>query len=285
MKPIDCEALLLRAVDFGESDRIVHVLTETTGRLTAIAKGARRSKRRFPGTLDVFNRLAIVGRLKPRASMAFLEKAQLIDPFLGIRADTGRYALASFLTEMLDRLAPEGISGNEAMRLYHFATESLGLLDHVKPTPSLRVLLELRALDALGLRPELGRCVRCGRVPGVEVAASHRVHFHIADGGIVCTACAVQLDGLVPVALGTLRVLAAGLECVVEELPSFELPEAALAQAARLVFRFQRFHVGVELRSERFLDEALPIGTAHRPGISPGGPAPGAGRAAEGHRS
>ncbi len=273
MKPIDCEALLLRSVDFGESDRIVHLLTEDAGRLTAIAKGARRSKRRFPGTLDVFNRLAIVGRMKPRASMAFLEKAQLIDPFLGIRAESGRYALASFLTEMLDRLAPEGISGNEATRLYEFGTESLGLLDRVKPTPALRVLLELRALDALGLRPELGRCVRCGRVPGEEVAASHRVHFHIADGGIVCRLCAVQLDGLVPVALGTLRILAAGLASTADDLPNFSLPEAALVEAARLVFRFQRFHVGVELRSERFLDEALPVGARHRGGISPSGSA------------
>ncbi|MFK7894259.1 MAG: DNA repair protein RecO [Myxococcota bacterium] len=279
MKPIECEALLLRSVDYGESDRIVHVLTEDTGRLTAIAKGARRSKRRFPGTLDVFNQLAIVGRQKPRASMAFLEKAQLIDPFLGIREDARRYALASFLTEMLDRLAPEGLSGSEATRLYTFARESLFLLAQVRPTPTLRVLLELRALDALGLRPELGQCVRCGRIPREDVAATHRVHFHIADGGIVCTPCAVQLDGLVPVELGTLRMLGAGLSSSAEALPQLELAERALPQAARLVFRFQRFHVGVELRSERYLDETLPVGTTHRLGKSlrgSAGKAPGA---------
>ena len=165
MSSFRCEAILLRAVDYGESDRIVHLLTAETGRLTAIAKAARRSHRRFPGTLDVFNRLQVEGRMRPRASMAFLEKAHLIDPFLGLRRDPARYALASFLAEMLDRLSPEGLAGGEATRVFEFAVESLSLLAVGKPDRALRVLLELRALDALGLRPELGRCVRCGRNP------------------------------------------------------------------------------------------------------------------------
>jgi DNA repair protein RecO (recombination protein O) len=259
MPAFKCEALLLRSVDFGESDRIVHLLTADAGRLTAIAKAARRSRRRFPGTLDVFNHLLVTGRAKPRAAMAFLERATLIDPFLGIRSKSARYALASFLIEMLDRLSPEGIVGKEAERLFEYAVESVKLIASVEPTPTLRLLLELRGLDALGLRPELGRCVRCGRVAGEEIAADHRVHFHVADGGIVCTACALRLDGLVPVDIGTLRGLAAGMSVGVDELVGIELDPRALAQAARLVFRFQRFHVGVELRSERFLDEVLPV--------------------------
>lgn len=262
MVALNCEAVLLRSVDFGESDRIVHLLTARTGRLTAIAKGARRSRRRFPGTLDVFNHLEINGRVKPRASMAFLEQAKLLNPFLGLRSDPSRYALASFVTEMLDRLSPEGITGPEAKGLFRYATESLGLLETVRPTATLRLLLELRGFDALGLRPELGRCVRCGRVPSDQVAQDHRVNFHVPDGGIVCTACALRLDGLVSLELGTLRVLTRGLASTADSLAEISLGADALAQAARLVFRFQRFHVGVELRSERFLEEILPIGVS-----------------------
>lgn len=268
MPAIRCEAILLRAVDYGESDRIVHLLTGAGGRLTAIAKAARRSHRRFPGTLDVFNHLRIEGRQKPRASMAFLEKATLVDPYLGLRREPARYALASFLVEMLDRLAPEGLVGEDAERLFEYAVGSLRLVEGAAPSPSLRVLLELRGLDALGLRPELGRCVRCGRVAGDEIAHDHRVHFHVADGGIVCTACSLRLDGLVPVELGTLRSLAAGLASPVDQVDRITLSPRMLAQAARLVFRFQRFHVGVELRSERFLDEVLPVAPSGVPAVA-----------------
>jgi len=258
MAAIHGEAVLLRSVDFGESDRIVHFLTRDRGRLTAIAKGARRSKRRFPGTLDVFNRLQIEGKLKPRASMAFLEQAKLVDPFLGIRSDPARYALASFLVEMLDRMSPEGLSGGEAERLFDFAVESLALIAEVRPDATLRVLLELRALDALGLRPEFGRCVRCGRAPGREVDAKHRVSFFVPDGGIVCTACGLRLEGLVPTQLGTLRILEAAMAAEAASLAEVRLDAQALSEAERVVFRFQRFHVGVELRSGRFLGEILP---------------------------
>jgi DNA repair protein RecO (recombination protein O) len=191
--------------------------------------------------------------------MAFLERARLVNPFLGLRSDPGRYALASFLVEMLDRLSPEGLSGPDAGALFRYARESLALIERVRPTPMLRLLLELRGFDALGLRPELGRCVRCGRVPSDRTRATHRVEFHVPDGGIVCSACALRLDGLVAVELGTLRVLARGLMDPTESIADLSLEPAALEQAARLVFRFQRFHVGVELRSERFLEEILPI--------------------------
>jgi DNA repair protein RecO (recombination protein O) len=258
---LSSEAILLRSVDYGESDRIVHLLTADSGRLTAIAKGARRSHRRFPGTLDVFNHLSVRGRLRPRASMAFLEQATLLNPFLGLRTEAGRYALASFLTEMLDRLSPEGIKGAEAEHLFIYATESLGLLETLRPNATLRLLLELRGFDALGLRPEFGRCVRCGRVPDDRVGDRHQVQFHVADGGLVCSACGLRLDGLIPVELGTLRILEAGLASPIDDLSRIELPSHALEEAARLVFRFQRFHVGIEMRSERFLEEILPIAT------------------------
>ena len=101
-----------------------------------------------------------------------------------------------------------------------------------------------------------------------EIAHDHRVHFHVADGGIVCTACSLRLDGLVPVELGTLRSLAAGLASPVEQVDRITLSPRMLAQAARLVFRFQRFHVGVELRSERFLDEVLPVAPSGVPAVA-----------------
>ena len=81
MARFQTEAVLLRAVEFSESDRIVHLLTRDRGRLTAIAKGARRSKKRFGGNLDLFNHLRITVERRRRTGMARLEQAILIQPF------------------------------------------------------------------------------------------------------------------------------------------------------------------------------------------------------------
>ena len=261
MATLHCEALVLRAVDFGESDRIVHLLTPALGRLPAIAKGARRSRRRFPGTLDLMNRLAVqVERRRPSA-LARLEGARLLHTFEGVRADAGRFALACYLLELLDRLAPEGGSASDLGRLFRFALEALALIDRATPDPALRTLLELRALAALGLRPELLRCVRCDRAIERGEGAGASLRFAIAEGGPVCGNCAesAPLGAALPVHLGTLRALDQAARFPLARMGRIALGGDALAEAARLVTRFLGFHVGVELQSRRILDEQLTL--------------------------
>jgi DNA repair protein RecO (recombination protein O) len=245
------EAILLRAVDFGESDRIVHLLTPTQGRVTAIAKGARRSVKRFPGTLDLFNHLQITLQHRRTRAMGFLEQAVLLSPFIGLRAHPVRYALASYILELFDRMAPEGAAPPDARRIFTFALSALTALESIEPDRPLRVLVELRALDALGLRPELRRCVRCG------TDARGRVGFHVADGGVICERCGTGQHGVLPVHLGTLRMLEQGLDYAWDRLARLSIDSAALLEAEQLLFRFQRFHVGFELRSESFLADSL----------------------------
>lgn len=253
MRGIQTEALVLRVVDYGESDRILHLLVPASGRLTAIAKGARRSVRRFAGTLDLFNHLRVqVDRHRPSA-MARLDQARLIHSFDALRVDPLRFALGCYLLELFDRLAPDGGSPADMQRLFGFALEALGAIATREPSNRLRVLLELRALDALGLRPQLRFCVRCGNAPSNEA----RVAFHVGDGGVVCGACAPQFDGLVHVHLGTLRVLEQGLRFDFDHLDRLAMGRQTLTEAEEVVSRFQRFHVGVELRSARFLDRVL----------------------------
>lgn len=263
MGPLVTEALVLRAVDFGESDRILHLLTPEIGRVTAIAKGARRSRRRFAGTLDFFNHLRVQLERRRPSSMARLESATLLASFDTIRRHTARFGLGCYLLELLDRLAPEGGARGDVRRLFAFALAALRAIERGEPDLRLRTFLELRALDALGLCPELRRCVRCGTElgrPPAEPAAAGRgaaFGFHVAEGGPVCGACGARLQGLLPVQLGTLRALEQGLRFELDALGRLALAPVMLDEAARLVRRFGRFHLGVELRSERFLDEIM----------------------------
>jgi DNA repair protein RecO (recombination protein O) len=247
------EALILRSVDFAESDRVLHLLVPQAGRITAIAKGARRSVRRFAGTLDLFNLLRVQLDRRRQTAMARLDQATLIRSFPALRSDPARFAMGCYLLELLDRLAPEGGAGADTRRLFAFALDALEAVSDRPVDTRQRTLLELRALEALGLCPELRRCVRCGR----EVGGRGEVGFHVADGGPVCGTCAPAAEGCLPVRLGTLRALEQGLRFEFDQLHRLSLGPATLAEARGLLGRFQRFHVGVELRSERFLDQVL----------------------------
>ncbi|MCH2186005.1 DNA repair protein RecO [Myxococcota bacterium] len=253
MASLEGEAIVLRAVEYGESDVIAHLLMPEQGRLTVIAKHARKSRRRFPGSLDLFNHLSVRISKKHRSSLGFLEQAVLRAPFLELRHRAARYALASYLVELLDRMAPEQGAEAEMSRIFDFALSALEAIGEVEPDDRLRSFMELRAFAALGLQPELERCVRCSEEP-----TGSRLGFSIPDGGVMCGAHGLEMrSGLLPVHLGTLRVLRQALVYDVKHLPRLGLAGEALVEARQILFRFQRFHTGFELKSERFLQESL----------------------------
>jgi len=250
---IRTEALILRSVDFGESDRILHLLLPELGRVPAIAKGARRSVRRFSGTLDLFNHVKIQIDVRRPNALARLDQASLIDPFIAMRRDAARFALGCYLLELFDRLAPERGVRADMCRLFSFALGALRMVAERAPDLRLRTLIELRALDALGLRPELSRCVRCGVTP----AGRGPIGFHVAEGGVICDACSAACEGIARVHPGTLRALEQGLRLDLERIDRLAIGGPLLAEAHQLLTRFQRFHLGVALRSAPYLDRVL----------------------------
>jgi len=246
-------ALVLRTLEFGEADLIVHLLTPRRGRVSVMAKHARKSVRRFPGSLDLFNHLEVTIHARRRGGMPLLARARLLSPFLWLRDHPVRYALACYLMELLMRLAPEEGIGPEMESIYGFALEALRALEEAPPDARTRVLLEVRALEALGLCPQLLACVRCGK----PCQGPGPVGFHVADGGVVCEGCRDAGEQLMPVHLGTLRALDQGLRFPLSDLARLTFAPQALQEAQQIVARFQRYHVGLELRSEHFLSEVL----------------------------
>jgi len=246
-------ALVLRSNDFGESDRILHLLTPDTGRLTVIAKGARRSVKRFGGNIDFFNHLRVQVERRRPASMARLEHARLERTFHGLREEPARFGLACYVLELLDRLAPEGGAPAEREGLFRFGLGALDWIDRETPDLRMRILLELRTLDAVGLRPEFVRCVRCGEALGPSDGP--QVAFRVADGGPLCRACQEPSEAGLPIHLGTLRALKASVGFPLDRLGRIGWGAGAVAEAQVLLHRFLRFHVGPELRSEGFLGQ------------------------------
>lgn len=246
------EAIVLRCVDVGETDRIVHFLTPDLGRVTAMAKSARKSVKRFPGTLDLMNHLRVDLQIRPQR-MAHVGRGRLISPFLPLRAAPSRFALGCYLVELLGRLAPEGSAGGDARRLFDFTLAALHDIERLEPGPKLRLFLMLESLCALGLRPELRQCVRCG----AALSGAGAFAFHFGEGGAHCSRCKREEGSSVPVHLGTLRALEQGLQIGIDKLDRLKLSSGEMREAEQLVGRFHRFHVGLELRSEAFLAEAF----------------------------
>jgi len=95
------QAIILNTIDFSESDRIVHALTKERGLLNAVAKGARRSYKRFPGTLEPFGEVILDVFSKPGLELARLEEARLINAHLRLREDIALFAHVAVMIEVV----------------------------------------------------------------------------------------------------------------------------------------------------------------------------------------
>jgi DNA repair protein RecO (recombination protein O) len=239
-------AVVLRTVDYGERDRVVTLLSRERGKLSAFARGARSSQRRFGGALEPFNLLA--AELTERGGdLWVLESAGVERAFGAVRGDLARIACASYAVELARELVRDAEPHED---LFDHLLDYLERLDAAPARPWDLRGFELDGLRAAGLMPSLEDCARCGRPSGDE-----GTRFDPAQGGVLCAACrplAGPGAGQIGVeALAALRRLQRG------EPAGAPAPIAAEARA--LLGAYVEYHLGKRLLSRRFLDEVGPF--------------------------
>jgi DNA repair protein RecO (recombination protein O) len=191
-------AFVLRTRPYGESDLIVTFITERHGKLTGIGKGARNSKRRFPGTLQPFLHVRIAFQQRPRSDLAFLLRCELLEAMRGITHELGRYGAACYVLDLTDRMVLGQESGAE---VYELVREALGLLAAgAAPDPLLRAV-ELHLLRASGYAPAFDRCRRCGAPPDTALFLA------VERGGLLCRRCVPAEQRVLPVGAHTAALL------------------------------------------------------------------------------
>lgn len=95
------DAIILHCIDFAESDKIVCALTKDRGIIHAIARGAKSSRKRFPGTLEPFCEVTLDLFSRRSGDLQRIESANLLNANLPIREDLEVLAYASVLIELV----------------------------------------------------------------------------------------------------------------------------------------------------------------------------------------
>lgn len=242
-------AIVLRARDYSESDRIVTLLTREFGKLSGIAKGAKASRRRFERKLEPFSHVTLFFRRRPQGQLVFITRAEAGDAMPPLEDDLAKIALGSYMLELADALTSEEA---EAADAYQVLARALGTLGGGAVTLAMRQSFELNLLRAAGFGLEFAHCRICGLA---DADGGGAVYFVVARGGIVCAQCRPQApEGAVRLAAINAAALAALAAAPIEDA-------AVLAQAgtdgALAIARFLASILDRKLRSVDFLDSLL----------------------------
>jgi DNA repair protein RecO (recombination protein O) len=184
----------------GEHDRLVEFFTRDFGRLRGVARGARRSRARSGSALEPFTLGALLFFESGRSDLVRVDHFDILRPFGRLRDDLDRIGRGGQVLECVSRLSAER---DAHPALFRLLVRGLGALDGPAPPDRAFLCFALRAVDVLGHRPRLDRCVGCGR--GLPVPAPR---LDMTAGGLACGPCAgAGAVDLSPGALGALRGL------------------------------------------------------------------------------
>jgi DNA repair protein RecO (recombination protein O) len=172
------DALLLRAVDYRDSDRILTLFTADRGKLSAIARGAKNSRRRFPGALEPYTLIRVELELG-KGELFTLKRAEIVRVFPALLADLSRMEVAAAALMLLREAHAVHVPDVQA---FVSALQFLTLIDH-EPDPTRAALLAyaMRVLALAGLAPRLATCGRSEEV----VPDGKAAYFDPALGALI----------------------------------------------------------------------------------------------------
>ena len=247
MENVISQSIVMRVKEFGESDLLINFFSRDLGRLKGVAKGARRSKKRFPNCLDLFSLVSMEFRRGKRGDLYFLDSCRLIHGFPGLRSDYTRILLASYVFELTEVLFPLGVT-DKAM--FDLLKKCLYMLEHNKGNYPIRSFFEARAMALGGFEIALDRCCHCGR----KYSGEGRAVFSARAGGIACQKCLdeTQLSpGLTPESVAFLRKMQNER---LDEDEATQLSQGCIGEIEATLKIHVKYRLGRELKTSSYLD-------------------------------
>ena len=232
--PVRAEAIVLRSIRYGEADRILHLYTVDRGRVSAIAKGARRARSRFGARLEPFMRVNAQLH-EGRSELLTVTGVDTVAVHAGLREHAATLDAAARACDAVARLFE---TADPHPEVFHLLANELALLSadprhaHAGNGLAFRIKLMLAA----GIVPQLAACAVCGE-------PDHLRGFSGAAGGVVCSACEAAAF---PLDEAAYRFLVEALGRPLAQAPGAE--ERILRQVERAISETTEHHSGVRLR-------------------------------------
>ncbi len=246
MEPKKSEAIILRTRDLGESDLIVTFFSSLCGNLRGVAKGARRSSKRFVNSLNIFSFVDLEFRDRRSGDLVWLDSCELIDGFPGIRSDYNLLSNASYMIEMTEILFPSNVPSPEMFQLLRSA---LGSISNRRDTEETVILFQARAMKIGGFGIYLAECNLCGR----PYKGKGRALFYPPGGSIVCLACEKEsalLPGMEP---DTVHVLEQLQSSDLSSSTTLKFNEDILRELKGVLKAHIEHRLGKRLKSAKYL--------------------------------
>ncbi len=246
--------IVLKSIKLGEADKIIIFFTNFHGKVSAVAKGLRRTKSKFGGRLEPFTYVDLL--LYKGRNLDTITQAEIITSFSEIREDLNKIAYG---LPMLDLMNKVSIEREKDKRVFEFLLSSLKTLSKITiNTDLLLVAFDLKLLSLSGFLPILNRCVVCSKT----MNHFKETFFSCEKGGLICKECGyfgyrggeVGPD-IVFISSQAASLLSTLLRASAGDLDKIEVSEKPRKEVLTVVRKYVDFHIQAQLKSRECINK------------------------------
>ncbi len=236
-------AIVLRRINVGETDRIVTLYSREKGKLSAVAKGARRPLSKLAAATEPLTYgkyFAAAGR-----ELDVITQAESQASFPSIRRDLDRIGHATYLVELVNAMVEERDPNYE---LFDTLLSALYLTDGGADPEIVARYFDLQMMSMTGYRPELDVCVRCGSSP-----KQNGITFSPSLGGRVCDTCAPLPDDVLYLSSESVAAMKKLIAAEAREVAATTLPQPVKDEIFNAIRWYVRYRLDRDLKSSEFI--------------------------------
>ncbi len=258
------EAIVIKATNLREADKIITFFSRDFGKIQGIARGIRKIHSRYSGKLELFTRLSVIffqkteplptGAQHPLLNMT---QADVVEVFPELQADFNKLIGASYIAEFLNRVFEP--YDDSQPQVYPLVCKTLRAMAEAQQIRPILPAFELKLLTHLGYAPELNRCTNChksrAKLLDTPSVANQTPGFSFATGGFLCPSCRQLKKEAAQVTYQALDLLQALLETDISQVEHLDCSSSIHQEIKYLLTNYLQFHLGLSLKTDAFVQK------------------------------
>ncbi|CAM3117166.1 DNA repair protein RecO [Filibacter tadaridae] len=237
------EGIVLRSIPYGETNKIVTLFTREAGKLTAMARGAKKPASRLAAITQQFTHGSFL--IRKGKGMGTLEQGEQLDSMRFIREDLEATAYASYIVELIDRLSDDNERVGGVYGLLH---DALHAINEQYDPEAIALFVEWKMLPVAGIHPIVHQCANCGATEG-EFA------FSFKEIGFLCHRCFHVDRYLIRITPNQLKLIRTFSTVPIHRIGNLTLKKTTKDFMKKIVRTIYDEQVGIRLKSRSFLDQ------------------------------
>lgn len=242
------EAVVLKVDDLGESDKIVTFYSRQAGKIAGVAKGAKRSKKRFSNKLEMFTLLEVSYDDRARSGLVRIAEAELLQPFLSLRENYDRYVSAALACELIYFWSRDYDADSN---IFDLLLWSLQGIDSGESPQIIQIFFQIKLYTLLGYKLHLSGCIKCG----IADMGGKPYVFHPARHGLLCRKCNTSPVSREAVLLemNTIKLLQLAQNLPMNKLMRLRFSATSIREALHLFKVYGQYLLQREIKAWDFL--------------------------------